>query len=839
MAKRRYSRSSPAPLILIGVTALGLLGMVGVCLAWLAGAFEPDKKRTEKPVDRTGQLAFPALARDVPAFEKLSRDDFVNPATGQLNVAWLPEAMQSSVSRSMGDLIGRVTSRDKGKGMVLTEADFLEKGTRPGLAAGIPVGKFALSVPASGIAGLEQLRHGDRFDLLIALPKREGQDQVSNSEPAALFGGIKPPSLRVGQLSQQHGVKHLVTSGMLVQLYKGPTRSTTGPVGLTVQPNAKSKTTTSSTLFAEIAVDGEEIGPLTEAISLGTKLTCILRSGKPDDETEDTFSTEGLVPVITTAVAVSAFSALTDENLIDDSTGQLHFYYFPPEKVAESWITDPTELYGRVISRDLRRGSFITRDDLLPSGTRPGISAGLKPGMSAISFAKMKIQGFEKLTVGETFSILTRVPGDVAPAAPSTTWATIQGGKLSAEDERLANMVRTGIREVVRDAIYLSETDEDNVVVGVPESDISKLAQLLRDQADVFAVAHSSQDKSTSIDRSETSTITRTEKHSPFQPQQRFIHTIALQDALLPGGADEVAVPILAREVPEFSELSIEDFIDPATGRVQTLLFDANAVGEDWELDIRELIDRVAQTRLRAGRPVTSDDLAPEGSLAGPSLGLSEGMRGVTVNAAELLGLSTVPIGTKFDIVSAAGVDVNSLADTVRQSLSSADAVREASKFSGGRISASRTVASQVKLLSNLGEAQVLIAQPGSVTETQSQTQLTPDGSTITETTKSAPVTYETRTVQQYVLAVPEGSVSSLLGLLDPQRPLRVSLRPEVEKTTETLNPTPEPPVRPVIQEHIRGTDRQREIFLTDRPDFFDTSSAIGFPAGSNSSGSP
>ncbi|TWT93525.1 SAF domain protein [Neorhodopirellula pilleata] len=854
----------------MGVTVIGMLGLSGMAVAWTLGFFDKEAKAAAKPIDRTGQLAFPAIVRPMNAYDALTKNDFINPQTQQLNVIWLPEATAQVASRNMADLIGRVLRRDKQAGMVLSEADFLEKGTRPGLVAGIPAGKFAMSIPASGIAGLEQLRGGDHFDLLVSLPMRDGEDQLTNSEPAALFGGIKPPSLRVGQLSRRHGVKHLVTDGMLVTLFSGSKRSTNGPTGLTVTPSSsKSKSTaTPAAVFAELAVNPDEIGPLTEAISLGTKMTCVLRSGLPGGDVGDAMSTEGMVPVITTASPVSAFSALTDENLMDESTGQLHLYYFAPDKISKEWISDPAKLYGRVVARPLRRGSLVTESDLLPPGTRPGISAGLPAGMAGMSLSKENVQGFEKLAVGDTFSILTKVPGEVTAAAPSTSWATLQGGQLSDEDARIAAMVRTGIREVVRDAVYLSESAGDTVIIGIPELEVAKLAQLIRDEVEVFAVARSSQQELDSATRSplfpgsawehtalealppapglaggacgavrsqagawelvnfpspslpaplpeagrgepETRLVTQNQPGNPFENAQRQ------------GG--KIPVPILVQEIPAYEELTIDDFIDPTTGNVQTLYFDSANVDQDWELDIRKLIDRIAVRPLRAGRPVRTIDLAPAGSIAGPSLGLEPGMRGVTVNATQIVGLDSLSVGTVFDLVSARGIEVSSLADKVSQSIASSDAVKEATKLPGGRVAASRTVATQVRLLTNSGTVQIIVPKLGGVSEKQTQTQLTADGSTVTETVKSDPVTFEERTVPQFVLAVPDEFVGSVLGVLDTQNPLHVSLRPVNESSIQNADFSrqgeSDPAVRAVLQEHVRGTRIEKEVFLTDRPE--------------------
>jgi len=813
----------------MAVTVLGMLGFAGFAVAWSLGAFE--SKAAAKPIDRTGQLAFPAIARPMSAFDGLSKDDFIDPRTNQLNVIWLPESTAEVASRSLSELIGRVLKRDKQSGMVLTEADFLEKGTRQGLVAGIPVDKLAMSIPAAGIPGLEQLRGGDRFDLLVSLPMKEDSRQLSNSEPAALFGGIKPPSLRVGQLSRQHGVKHLVTDGMLVTLFSGAQTSVSGPSGLTVVPNgSKSKAPkTVATVFAELAVDPDEIGSLTEAIALGTKMICVLHSGLPGGEVSDAFSTKGLVPVITTAVPVNAFSALTDENLMDESSGRLHFYYFPADKISKEWISDPAQLYGRVVARPLRRGSFITESDLLPPGTRPGISAGLPAGMAAMSIDKTNMQGFEKLVAGDTFSILTRVPEAVGGSVPQTTWASVFGGKLSSEDERLELMIRTGIREVAREAVYLSDPDDTTVVIGVVETDVAKVAQLIRDKSDIFVIANSSRDRQTTTPANSKTHLLLDSAVANDRLYSKVSFVSQMTAETEAGRSDEeselLPFPVLVQEVPAFRPLRIDDFLDPASGQVRRLYFPPSVVKPDWESDIRELIDRTTIRTLQPGRIVSTSDLAPKGLPAGPSLGVPAGMRGVTVNSLQLVGLANATAGTRFDIVAPRGVKVADLADRVRPSLSSEDAIKEASKLPSGSVSASRVVAENVLLVANFGEATIVVSNRVGAVERKTQTLLQPDGSTITtESVIEDPTTVnEQLVVQQAFIAVPEASLTSLLGLLNEQPALMASLHPIAavsvvdEKTIPSATQRPLP-VRAIIQEHIRGQTLNTEVFLTDRP---------------------
>lgn len=825
--RRTAKRSASLPMILMGVTSLGMLGLVGLLAAWVAGYFESGPEQA--PVDRTGQLAFPALSRDVPAFERLTRDDFLNPQTRRINVVWAPESVAELASRDLRDLIGRVLSRDKKVSAVLTERDLMERGTRPGLAAGIPAGKFAFSIETSGVHGLNQLRYGDRFDLVVALPQPSGdRPRVSNVEPAALFGGVKPPSLRVGQLSRQHGVKHLVTGGLLVQLFRGEKRSTTGPSTLTVRPGNRNNSNNTTAMFAEIAIDGEEIGALTEAISLGTQLTCVMRSGTPEEETGE-FSTAGLVPVITTSREVAAFGALSEQNLIDEATGQLHYYYFPSDSISDDWITDPTQLVGRVVTRAMRRGSLLTKADLLPPGARPGITAGLNPGMAAMSIAKEQIQGFDKLSVGDSFSILTRVPTDIVSTTPITDWASLQGGRLPEEDARIAEMVRTGIREVVHKAKYLSESNPGEVVISLPDAEVAKLAQLLRDESEVFAVAHASEEQQATWQPGSSAQANPFQTHQSRKPAIRGEHTSANVQlvsqandlAFGDGDAGSVTVPILVRDVPAFRPLSIDDFLDPATGRVHVRVFDADVVRQDWQRDVLTLIDRVTLRSLSAGRPVLSTQLAPVGTPPGFAVGLRPNERGVVVNSLQVLGLEAVGEGMVFDVTFARGVEVASLGDSVRQVILSADAVREAAKLPTGRIPVTRAVASGARLLADLGESTVTIEVAGDLTQQQTQTRLNEDGSVVTETSTLAPAQRIAQPVRRYFLAVAETEAAALLGSLDLQSPLQVALLPLEDQNQEikrSSKPGNRPaPVRAIVCEHIRGNELETEVFLTDR----------------------
>ena len=82
-------------------TAVGLIGLAGVTVAWALGAFEPERTASAEPIDRTGMLAFPALAQPVPAFEAISRVHLINKRTRSAECGLVARSYQR----------GRVTER--------------------------------------------------------------------------------------------------------------------------------------------------------------------------------------------------------------------------------------------------------------------------------------------------------------------------------------------------------------------------------------------------------------------------------------------------------------------------------------------------------------------------------------------------------------------------------------------------------------------------------------------------------------------------------------------------------------------------------------------------------
>jgi len=245
---------------------------------WIAGIINPPGWfRGPQGPDHRGQIPIPSSAVVIPAYTKVSRDHLWNPRAGSFAVIYLrPEQVPPEVIRSINAVIGRVVDHDKPPGYAFTEADFLPKGTRPGLTAGIPAGKRAMRIPVDRIPGLVGLLPGDRFDLVATQPI----DAAAAAGLAA--GGIYGKQLdlqtRLLNLQKQATVRVVVQNGDVVEpmmTRQVPVANNSLTNGLTIR--------TKPVQEVVIAVYPPEVAHLTEAMSVGSEISCVPRSGRPDD----------------------------------------------------------------------------------------------------------------------------------------------------------------------------------------------------------------------------------------------------------------------------------------------------------------------------------------------------------------------------------------------------------------------------------------------------------------------------------------------------------------------------------------------------------------------------
>jgi len=332
-------------------------------------------------------------SRVIPAYTRVTRDFLLVADRGLPNYMYLPPEMakQLQVITRFDKIVGRVLDHDKAPGYPFTEKDFLPSGTREGIVAAIPAGKRAMTIEASKVEGIHSLRVGDHLDLLSSQSIDMGKVMGAHARNAnSLHAGV------LAQSKQAH-VRVLVQNGLLVS-----------PVRTRVVPITSSSLTQGATTRTKpiqevvIAVDPEEIAPLAEALSIEALVTCVARSGLPDDPgpasvtpsgsspadhvatverivggaREVMFVTKGaslssdprsMITIPLCGKALQSGTTITPEHLLDPATNRPRIVSLRPGDARRmGLLADPTKIVGRVLSRKKSPDTGFTEADFEP-----------------------------------------------------------------------------------------------------------------------------------------------------------------------------------------------------------------------------------------------------------------------------------------------------------------------------------------------------------------------------------------------------------------------------------------------------------------------------------------
>ncbi|MEM6672604.1 MAG: hypothetical protein AAF726_07145 [Planctomycetota bacterium] len=253
------------------------LGLFGVAQAGESDSGRRDAEALAPPAE--GRVRVLVSAREIPAYSRVSRDDLYDPERETFAHVDVAAEMveKNGIFVDAGDIVGRVLKAAKRPGYVFTEGDFLPKGTRPGLAGGVPNGKRAVRIEVGLVTGIIGLNLGDRFDL-VAAKTVSGPTAQSGPAFAGVYREMMKQRTRTRNAAKRARVDVLVQNGIVVTPLETrlvPTTSTTLTSG--------TRTTTRPVQEMVIALDPSEVAPLMAALSSGADITCVARSGRPGE----------------------------------------------------------------------------------------------------------------------------------------------------------------------------------------------------------------------------------------------------------------------------------------------------------------------------------------------------------------------------------------------------------------------------------------------------------------------------------------------------------------------------------------------------------------------------
>jgi Flp pilus assembly protein CpaB len=250
--------------------------IAAVVLLAVLGVIDLSKLRSNEP-STAGLIAVPTSAVQIPAHTRIRRDHLWDRANARISVVYLPpRAVTKEMLLNITEIIGRVLDSEKEPGYVFTDADFLPRGTREGLVAGIPAGKRAIRVSADRVDGLYGLNAGDRFDIVATMPidAADGGQSLNFSGPYSQEIALET---QLSNWEKQATVRVIVQNAVIVEpmLARGVPVTTTSAQAAAARARAVQE--------AVIAVNPNEVALLTEAMAVDARLSSIPRSGRPDD----------------------------------------------------------------------------------------------------------------------------------------------------------------------------------------------------------------------------------------------------------------------------------------------------------------------------------------------------------------------------------------------------------------------------------------------------------------------------------------------------------------------------------------------------------------------------
>jgi Flp pilus assembly protein CpaB len=410
------------------------------------------------------------------------------------------------VIRSIDEILQRVMAHEKAPGFVFTERDFLPKGTLPGLVAGIPPGKRALTLDAGKLRGIDLLQIGDHFDLLAAVPVDRLQS-TGDRDQAWRPGNPLPANTKAASSNSKQTETHMLARDAVII---SPLTTRARPV---TSQSLMQGTTVRTVPVQEVvaAFNREDTAGVTEAVEMGVEILTVARSGQPNAE-DSIVAPAGMTAVPVATRWILAYSEIVHDDLFDVRTRDLRYIRLPTEEVrSRGIVTDADELLGRVVARDRGAGQFILRADLLPPGTSPGLTAGVPPGKRSFAIAADKLAGARGLQHGDHFDLLVGIPlGLDKNLASGLGWlpASSPGAALHLEKQ-------AEIRVVAQDAVVVSpvftpkfapaaasmtaskdvadsmEKSAEEVVIAVAADEVDRLAEALTVGLKLTAVSRS------------------------------------------------------------------------------------------------------------------------------------------------------------------------------------------------------------------------------------------------------------------------------------------------------------------------------------------------------------
>lgn len=422
MPKQKSPFAFLRTLLVMVIAVLAIGGGIAASL-WAAGI--PMEKlafwKTEQKQVPT--ISLPMNWLPIPAYTKVARKDLIDPNTGQIPGIDIPltslKDMSATILGPEGDLIddviekaeeteagivlqlkdgsiitqqqlvkvggaytqptdiiGRVVKSDKSPGFAFAENNFFERGTPAGLAGATPPGMRAMTLQAEQLAGVHRISMGEQIDLVANIPLQKlNRFERSTGSRLPRADLISDPTS--ARSEDKETTARLVARQAVVLT----------PVVKRVSTETSASLSQGKRLLSVpveevvLAVAAEDVAAVTAALELGATVNVLVRSGRPTSTTTAPTVPDGMVAVPIPGQTLLAYQTIRNVSFEDPATAYVRTINVPTETAtASNWITELSQLVGRIPRHDLPATVPIREQDLMPSGTAPGLSGATPSG---------------------------------------------------------------------------------------------------------------------------------------------------------------------------------------------------------------------------------------------------------------------------------------------------------------------------------------------------------------------------------------------------------------------------------------------------------------------------
>ncbi|TWU31128.1 RcpC/CpaB family pilus assembly protein [Novipirellula artificiosorum] len=275
------------------------------------------------------------------------------------------------------DIIGRVVKSDKSSGFAFAELNFFERGTPAGLAGATPPGMRAMTLEAAQLAGVHRISMGEQIDLVANIPLQKLSRFEFSTGSQLPSADLVVDSGRSSRDQENETTARLVARQAIVLT----------PVVKRVSTETSASLSQGKRLLSVpveevvLAVAAEDVSAVTSALELGATVNVLVRSGRPESDESSTDVPDGRVAVPIPGQTLLAYQTIRPTSFEDPATAYVRTIQVPMETASQSsWITELSDLVGRIPRHDLPATVPIQEGDLMPVGTMAGLSGATPPG---------------------------------------------------------------------------------------------------------------------------------------------------------------------------------------------------------------------------------------------------------------------------------------------------------------------------------------------------------------------------------------------------------------------------------------------------------------------------